>query len=389
MTLLKWFFLWLVISCVLAGVCSAETAPPTESSLREKLAQLSTPTPLPEMPPMPEVPAERRAYFENTRPVWTAYWAKEQPRLLALGNVCQSLIADYPGTPDATALEQKMVESYLSVVGSAASPDEKQARERIDALLARPDLPANTAEAFYSFQMNMIAIISSGDALNEIVPVTHDGREIPDRIRQVVEKFAARYPGTEALGKLCLAAAQFLMPGASFAHGSPLELREKYLQEADKLGDKEVRAEVAKIRFRAATVGHEAPPVAFTALDGRKVDLAEMRGKVVVLDFWATWCGPCMEEMPKLHALYDRLHERGLEVVGISLDSERETLEKVVRSKALPWPQCFDGKGWESTLGEQFGVRSIPETWVIGRTGQVVAISPDNLASVVEAQMPQ
>lgn len=388
MTLLKSFFLWLIISGVSIGTCSAETLP-TESSLREKLAQLSPPTPLPEVPPMPEVPAERSAYFEKTAPLWTTYWAKEQPRLLALGEVCQSLITNYPGTSDAVALELQMVESYISVVGSAAGPDEKQARQRIDALLARPDLPASAAEPFYRFQMNMIAIISGGDALNEIVPVTNNQREIPDRIRLVVEKFAARYPGSEALGKLCLAAAQFLMPKASFAQGNPLELREKYLQEAEKLGDQEVRAEVAKIRFRAAVVGRDAPPVAFTALDGRKVDLSGMKGKVVVLDFWATWCGPCMQEMPKMRSLYDRLHERGLEVVGISLDTEREKLEQVVRAKALPWPQCFDGKGWEGTLGEQFGVRSIPETWVISRTGQVVTISPDDLASVVEAQLSE
>ncbi len=91
-------------------------------------------------------------------------------------------------------------------------------------------------------------------------------------------------------------------------------------------------------------------PIQYTALDGRKVDLAAMKGKVVLIDFWATWCGPCVGELPHVKAAYDKLHGQGFEIVGISFDKRRDDLEKFVKEKDMAWPQYFDGKGWENQL---------------------------------------
>ncbi len=276
-----------------------------------------------------------------------------------------------------------MAQAYIGVV-SSVGPASAQARKHIHEWLARPDLRAETAEQFYGYQMNMIAILAGSGTLDEIVPVADNATEIPDHIRQVVEKFAARYPETPALGRLCLSAASFLEPKRSYAAGGTPGLREGWLQQAERFGDEDTRREVGLVRFRAAAVGRPPPPVTFTALDGRKVVLAELKEKVVVLDFWATWCGPCVEVMPEVQALYERDHGRGLEIIGVSLDSDREKLEGFVRRKNIPWPQYFDGAGWENAIGKQFGVRSIPETWVIDPKGKVVAISPEDLAGVVE-----
>jgi thiol-disulfide isomerase/thioredoxin len=110
----------------------------------------------------------------------------------------------------------------------------------------------------------------------------------------------------------------------------------------------------------------------FSAADGSNVDLASLRGKVVLLDFWATWCGPCREEVPNVVAAYNKYHSEGFEVVGISLDEDKDTMTQFAADNGMPWPQYFDGQGWDNTLAQRFGIHSIPQMWLLDRQGRVV-----------------
>ena len=111
--------------------------------------------------------------------------------------------------------------------------------------------------------------------------------------------------------------------------------------------------------------------IRFTALDGREVDLAKLRGKVVLVEFWSTSCGPCIAEMPAVKAAYEKFHERGFEVVAISLDDKESALRRFINEKALPWPQHFDGKGWANKFALQYGIFSIPTMWLVDKRGNL------------------
>ena len=109
----------------------------------------------------------------------------------------------------------------------------------------------------------------------------------------------------------------------------------------------------------------------FTAVDGTKVDLAKLRGKVVLVDFWATWCAPCMEEVPDVVKVYNELHGQGLEIVGISLDQDKTLVESVTKAQGMTWPQYFDGKMWDNEISSRYGITQIPTMWLVDKKGMV------------------
>jgi thiol-disulfide isomerase/thioredoxin len=112
-----------------------------------------------------------------------------------------------------------------------------------------------------------------------------------------------------------------------------------------------------------------------TLLDGSTFDPASLAGKVVLVDFWATWCGPCVAEIPNMLAQYEKYHAKGFEVVGISLDDDRETLAKFIQDKKIPWPILHEAAGGGHPLATFYGITGIPQLILIGRDGNVITLN--------------
>jgi thiol-disulfide isomerase/thioredoxin len=130
------------------------------------------------------------------------------------------------------------------------------------------------------------------------------------------------------------------------------------------------------------------PPTAFSVKDlaGNDLSPEKLKGKVVLIDFWATWCPPCVAEMPNVIETYKKLHDQGFEIIGISLDKEREKLDEFLKENQMPWPQFFDGQGWKNEIAVLYGVQSIPATYLIDRNGNVARmdVSGEELRKAVE-----
>ena len=121
----------------------------------------------------------------------------------------------------------------------------------------------------------------------------------------------------------------------------------------------------------AVNVGDK-PALEFTSLQGTQVSLSSLKGKIVVVDFWATWCGPCMREAPHMVQVNEKYSGQGMQIVGISLDNDPKAALRVAQQIGLNWPQACDGGGWGSAFARDWGVHSIPHTFIVGPDGTVL-----------------
>lgn len=132
------------------------------------------------------------------------------------------------------------------------------------------------------------------------------------------------------------------------------------------------QAEAKKIQD-GLVAGAAFPDFSESDLDGKPLSIASRKGKVVLVDFWATWCGPCRAELPNVIATYKKHHSEGFEIIGVSLDQDRDTLNTFLKQQdGMTWPQYFDGKGWGNELAAKYGVEAIPFAVLIGPDGKII-----------------
>jgi peroxiredoxin len=124
---------------------------------------------------------------------------------------------------------------------------------------------------------------------------------------------------------------------------------------------------------RRLGIGQEAPEISVSNPDGKIVSLSSLRGNIVLIDFWASWCGPCRKENPNVVKLYEKYHSKGFEVFSVSLDKSREAWIKAIADDHLTWTHVSDLGYWKSAPALLYGVSSIPFTVLIDRNGKIIA----------------
>ena len=106
-------------------------------------------------------------------------------------------------------------------------------------------------------------------------------------------------------------------------------------------------------------------------VNGTMISPSDYRGKVVLLDFWATWCAPCRVEMPAVKKIYSTYHEKGFDIIGVSMDNNRAAFDSYVKEQDMKWRQIYDGNGWKAEIGQLYAVSSIPSTFLIDKQGKI------------------
>ena len=222
-------------------------------------------------------------------------------------------------------------------------------------------------------------IISAADAPEAVraeatvmraMTLTADFKSKPESyvaFHRAVADFAAKFPGNPLAAQLQELDLRTL---ADDPTPEGAVLLKKYAAAADEKQAATAKAIIAK-RAKMAELRTKPLELSFTATNGKDVDLALMRGKVVLVQFWSSTDAPSMGELPAVAAVYQQLHPRGLEVLGISLDLDKGQMQEAAKKLGVDWAQHFDGGGWKNKISSGFGIDALPTAWLIDKKGML------------------
>jgi peroxiredoxin len=196
--------------------------------------------------------------------------------------------------------------------------------------------------------------------------------KFPDaQMQRVVGIFLNRVPDEGLARRLAMGGVLTALKETN--HPSYTAFAEQYIQHFRKEDPRAAAALEKEVKqMQALHMGGQAPDFTQKTPEGEALSLSDLRGQVVLLDFWASWCGPCRRENPHVKKLYERYKSEGFTVLGVSLDKNRDRWLAAIEKDGLDWHHVSDLRGWSNTVARQYGVRSIPHTFLLDREGKII-----------------
>jgi thiol-disulfide isomerase/thioredoxin len=276
-------------------------------------------------------------------------------RCETLDNAISAFSRQFPDEPhrwDAKIIQLKIA-PILARLRNTPAPRVEEMAATLNEVRDAGDA-SESAKKEASFQLIQLHSAQVGDSTDPSAI-----KKIDDEIRTFIET----NPGDQRIDYLNLSRAKLN------TQVNP-EISEAILKDLTSSTNKNIAAQ-ARAQLRMIQLMRQPLDLDFQAVDGQAVSLKNLRGKVVLVDFWATWCGPCMREAPNVVATYKQLRDHGFEIVGISLDQDLGRVRAVTEQMGMTWPQYCDGKGWQNEISSQYGIQAIPTTWILDKRGYV------------------
>ncbi len=236
------------------------------------------------------------------------------------------------------------------------------------------------------------ALADMGKRLGLAQRIGSIGEMEPEDRQKLIDEIAAYMQEGEITGShigLAMQTAGALEETDVEAAQAAYNLFAKYVETAS---DPDLASYAEAMRGSARRIGLPGNPIEISGqtLSGEKFDISQYKDKVVLVDFWATWCGPCIRELPNVLDNYAKYHGKGFEVVGISLDDDPEALQEFITENEIPWVTLFnpeEGKrGWENPVARYYGITGIPTVILVNQEGNVVSLSArgDELGNLLQ-----